>query len=243
MIQYRNTIEAIYLHLDEVQQLVANFGTRERIPSIEVDLAMDKLRNVYDLMLSLRLETIQENHVPDQSVDVPFEVEVQNTAEEQKMDTALPKENLISESIKSRIYADERESIEETKEKTKAEKESRVRVPQTNVSSGEGIKEKSFSKEDSLQKSGDISTYIKSKPIANISNALGLNEKFELIQNLFGGDKIRFEQTMNYLNAASDFNEAYEYLANNFKWDMDDTYVQRILELLRRKLIVKKNDR
>jgi hypothetical protein len=69
-----------------------------------------------------------------------------------------------------------------------------------------------------------------------------LNEKFELINELFGGDKARFEQMMQELNVAGSFVEAYNYLNTTFNWDMDSPYVQRLLELIRRKLIVKRDE-
>ena len=53
---YKNTVEAVYIHLDEIQQIIANMGTDGTIHNIELDLAMDKLRYVYDLMISLKGE-------------------------------------------------------------------------------------------------------------------------------------------------------------------------------------------
>ncbi|MBA7516680.1 hypothetical protein ES705_08728 [subsurface metagenome] len=91
-------------------------------------------------------------------------------------------------------------------------------------------------------KKKDISSQLQSSPISSISGAIGLNEKFELINELFEGDKDTFESTLQVLNMAGSFVEAYNYLDKNFNWDMDNAYVQRILELIRRKLIVRRNE-
>lgn len=247
MRQYKNTIEAIYLHLDEVQQLVAEFGANGKVYSIDIDLALDKLRNVYDLMLSLKIESLSNADVEVDPTEVPLEINPQVQFVEEPKLVAQVKETSIGDTIRAQITKedDEAAEIEREKERTRAEKESRVRTPQSNYTNTENYKENPvYNEEPVTQKNQvDITSYIKSKPISNITAAIGLNEKFELIQNLFGGDKVKFEQTMNYLNAASDFNEAYEYLAGNFKWDMNSTYVQKILELIRKKLIVKKNER
>ncbi len=242
MIQYKNTIEAIYLNLDEVQQLVAGFGTNSKIHTIELDLALDKLRNVYDLMLSLKLENILVTENGDIPMDVPLEIKAQEADLPEIKPVEQSKESSVSEVIKAQFAKQEVIIPDVEKEKTRAEKESRVRMPQNVSDTTEIHKEKVESKDVTDTQKVD-SPYIKQKPVSNIVSALGLNEKFELIQNLFGGDKVKFEQTMNYLNGASDFNEAYEYLSGNFKWDMNNQYVQRILELIRKKLIVKKNER
>jgi hypothetical protein len=94
----------------------------------------------------------------------------------------------------------------------------------------------------SKAKSNEKPSGLKSNPMASIMSAMGLNEKFEIINELFGGDKEKFEQTMQELNMAGSFVEAYNYLNTTFNWDMDNTYVQRILELIRRKLIVKRDE-
>jgi hypothetical protein len=237
MIHYKNTIEAIYLQIDEVQQLVSNFGAQGKIPGIEIDLALDKLRHVYDLMLSLRIEN---NGYGDfqESGTIPFEVEEQKV----QVEEIIP---VKGSSIKDQIMKEEAE-FQEAKEKTRAEKESRVRVGGNESFGSETLKPKTnynLDEQASEKARIDLSTQFKTKPVSNLTNAMGLNEKFELIHHLFGGDKNKFEQTMNYLNAASDFNEAYEYLSGNFNWDMNDNSVQKILELVRRKLIVKKNER
>ena len=78
--------------------------------------------------------------------------------------------------------------------------------------------------------------------IGSIGTAIGLNEKFELINQLFGGSKEKFERTLEVLDMAGSFVEAYNYIEEQFEWDMDDVYVQRILELIRRKLIVRRNE-
>jgi hypothetical protein len=94
----------------------------------------------------------------------------------------------------------------------------------------------------SKTKQDDIVSQLKSQGASGIASTLGLNEKFELINELFDGNKEKFEFTMQVLNEAGSFVEAYNYLKDNFKWDMDSQYVQRMLELIRRKLIVRRND-
>jgi hypothetical protein len=83
---------------------------------------------------------------------------------------------------------------------------------------------------------------IKTQNPLTIGSSLGLNEKFELISELFGGSKEKFESTMQILNKAGSFVEAYNYLQENFNWDMDSQFVQRLLEIIRQKLIIRRND-
>jgi hypothetical protein len=94
----------------------------------------------------------------------------------------------------------------------------------------------------SKSKQEDVASHLKSQGVSGFTSSLGLNEKFELINELFDGNREKFEHTLQVLNMAGSFVEAYNYLKDNFNWNMDHPHVQRLLEQIRRKLIVNRND-
>lgn len=88
---------------------------------------------------------------------------------------------------------------------------------------------------------GDLSAKLKSKPIGDIASAVGINDKYKLVRDLFGGNPDVYEKTIAELNRATNFNEAFKYINDNFDWEMEDESVQLLLDLVRRKFIVDKN--
>jgi len=88
----------------------------------------------------------------------------------------------------------------------------------------------------------NISSKIQSTPISNIGSALGINDRFKLINDLFNGDKDSFQNTIGILDGAANFNEAFNYITSSFDWDMEEDSVHLLLELVRRKFIVNKNE-
>ena len=88
----------------------------------------------------------------------------------------------------------------------------------------------------------DISSKIQSKPIRNIASALGINDRFKLINELFNGDKGSFQNTIGILDGAANFNEAFTYINTSFDWDMEEDSVQLLLDLVRRKFIINQNE-
>jgi len=99
-----------------------------------------------------------------------------------------------------------------------------------------------FINESLAGKKQDISSKIQSTPISNIGSALGINDRFKLINDLFNGDKDSFQNTIGILNGAANFNEAFNYITSSFDWDMEEDSVQLLLELVRRKFIVNQNE-
>ncbi|PLX11557.1 MAG: hypothetical protein C0597_14855 [Marinilabiliales bacterium] len=81
----------------------------------------------------------------------------------------------------------------------------------------------------------DVSSKMQSKPINDINSAIGLNDKFIFIRELFGNDKMHYHETIQILNNFDNYDNAVEFLDENFDWDSDDTNYMRLKELVRRK--------
>ncbi len=82
----------------------------------------------------------------------------------------------------------------------------------------------------------DISSKFHSQPISDISLAIGLNDKFRYIRELFDGDNVEYTETLKFLNNVKSENEAADYLNDKFEWDMETKLVKSLLELTARKL-------
>ena len=252
---YKNTVEAVYTYLNEIGDVISNYTETNNLSAIDIDLALDKLRRTYDLMLELKKESQNQpitstktsitQPQPTRS-DKDIEKVKQNIIAESKPKETAPTEEMVEFEEQE---APMKQPVEDIKANTNVQAETPVEEKQTskkvqNILSDKFSNEPSLNDELSKNSSKtDLASHLTSKPIADLNSALALNEKFELINNLFGGDKQIFEHTLNILNMAGNFNEAYNYLRSNFSWDLDDIYVQKLLDLIRRKLITNKDER
>ena len=244
--QYRNTIEAIYAELNEVLQMVANMGADETIPAIELDLAMEKMRRTYDLLYQIK--SVAGEATQPVVPKAPKVVQKEKTKVEQKTEVvAEVKEEVVfelEESVREETVTQpsaKKEASEIAKKiKDEVQRESKKEQEESVTLSDKFNDERGILNEELESKvnKDDLSSRLSSAPISDLNKAIGINEKFEFINNLFNGDKASFDKTIEMLNMATNFNEAYNYLNTTFKWDMDNTYAQRLLELIRRKLIV-----
>ena len=74
-------------------------------------------------------------------------------------------------------------------------------------------------------------------PVRDIRSAIGLNDRVLLINTLFQQDAVRFQNTLNALNALGSLSEAEDYLLANFpQWNLDSEVVYRFMMAVRRKL-------
>lgn len=243
--EFRNTLGALMADADELRELLGRLEKEETLSVIELDLVLEKLRHIYDLVLDMRGEVKQANKNIRESATA--ESPSQKNEPEMEIIREEPKEDLKRSAEETQAKEQWKEATRQQITKELKEQESPHKEPEQKRSYvSDRFKTSKPTLNDELASKGrgeDLSSRLASKPVANIAGAIGLNEKFELIKELFDGDKEKFEKTMQVLNAAKSFVEAYNYLKENFDWDMDNTHVQRLLELIRRKLIVRRDDR
>ena len=72
--------------------------------------------------------------------------------------------------------------------------------------------------------------------ITDLRKAIGLNDKFLMIRDLFGGDAARYEDTIDTLNEFDDLDECMIYIVENFRWNPDSEGAKLLVSLLERKL-------
>ena len=234
-------INEIIRQVGNIGEKLSSLQSEESLPSIELDIILGDIRELYEQVKLLQKPSSQSVEVAEhvQETDAGMapgeQAESGNTStgdEPASSDTAPVKETATAEVSTGR----------KTASKAGAAAAGKAIEPSTIADKFKG--EKKFINESlagNLEKD-NISSKIQSKPIQNINTALGVNDRFKLIRDLFNGDKESFQNTITILNGASNFNEAFNYITSSFDWDMEDESVQLLLELVRRKFIVNQNE-
>ncbi len=91
----------------------------------------------------------------------------------------------------------------------------------------------------STQSDESIATKLKSNPVADLKKAIGINEKFALINELFQGDINAYNDAIEVLNTAVDEPTAISYLeqtlASKYGWDAADESYLKLRNLVERR--------
>ncbi len=90
-------------------------------------------------------------------------------------------------------------------------------------------------KMQSAKQEGAISSVMHSKPIADIGAAIGMNDKFYFIRELFSGDTIAYHDTIIRLNAAASLGEAMKILDESTVMGSDPSAQSSFVDVVRRK--------
>ena len=72
-------------------------------------------------------------------------------------------------------------------------------------------------------------------PVSALRRAIGINDKFLMIRDLFDGDARAYEAALDKLDAFGDFDDCMIYIAENYVWNANSDGAKFLMELLERK--------
>ncbi len=90
---------------------------------------------------------------------------------------------------------------------------------------------------DTLAAPHDIASELRNRPVEDLESAIGINDKFLLIRDLFEGDSTAYTETIRTLNSFDDFDECMIHIALNYSWNPNSDGAKLLTELLERKLL------
>ncbi|HSA04806.1 MAG TPA: hypothetical protein P5145_04350 [Tenuifilaceae bacterium] len=235
--------------IDEANELIGRAIGLEKLSTIERDIILDKLAKAYDCLLTGQLVSVEIKHTePVKSVAKNIEPVVER--QQPKIDTVIAVE---SEKIAKPTISEKKEEVVVEKPKPEPQKpsvipsaklEETLKPEQTDHAQGEILAEKFQGKQKFRNEiiaehttKLDMSTKLQNKPIGDLTKAIGINDKFLFIKELFNGDSARYSETISHLNSFADLNDAIIYLQDNFEWAESNEYAAKFIDLVRRKFI------
>jgi len=225
---YRHTLEAALESLHEIEELISGFSSSEKIPAVEIDLVLQKMRNMYELMLMVKKEPengeATEVAEKNATTTIPAPAAPAPVAPAPAPATPAPAPAAASPAAAA--------SQEKPSKRTKTV-ETLADQFQGGTTLHESLHRKLSKEEDTLAHA---------KPVTELLAAIGINDRYTFIRELFNGDAGKFESAVKFLNDATSFNDAYNYMLLYFNWDMESEPVQLLLDIIRRKYIKNKHE-
>ena len=256
-------IELLENDLKEIATLVETFREPEKIGSAFLELLRQKhetLGKEIRLLDYWATDNIAKARPAVQSVLTSQPLE-QPSAE--KSTKTMPRTEVRSEEKPKKVedyFAAELETMEDPlaeavgtkEEEQKTEEKTQEETRETETRKEEAKKEEtrreekrpeprreepkvSAKKAVSGNKAADIAQY--GTPVDDINKAIGINDRFLFMRELFGGDKMAFDAAIETVNAASSYEQAHEYFRQQYSWEETDDTVELFLKAVHRRFL------
>lgn len=215
--EIKYTIEILTKDIQDIEKLVGNLRNSEDDSSIDLDLALSKLRNVYEILTMIKADRLSE--------------------------LIREKKNLSSGKAESEAKKPEPEAKPDPEPPEEPGTEPEPVAKSTPEAADPSILAEKFSAESSINenlagKQGhDIESKLVGQPIDNISRNIGINDRFLIIRELFEGDADQFRKLVDRLDRAENYEEAKGIMETQFVESMDHEGVEILESLVKRRHI------
>ncbi|MCF8227121.1 MAG: hypothetical protein K9J30_14685 [Bacteroidales bacterium] len=264
--ELKHTIQILTKDIQEIEKLVRNLNKYPSPPRIELDLAMAKLRNVYELLSLISADTTDEL-IKAESIEAGPVTE-KRPSEEKKIEDAKEMEETEKKDTKEEIpnkaaeksagppqepvsdSEGERESKTDGSVSTSGEKEPEEKQSppdaeeepgKTSILAEKFTKDKSINEKIASMTGEKTSGKYTGEPIDSIRRNIGINDRFLIIRELMSGDNEEYNRLINTLDECSNFNEAFNHIQNRFPKHLEHEGVKVLVNLARRKFISRGN--
>lgn len=226
----KSAIDIILRDLKEAGDLIDDLKNKPEYPELQIEMVRAKCRSAEDLIRLVGeiisqtagrgLIVEEEKEGRESDADHPVSV---STGDVPELEDSEP-ENEIREREEIKEEVSNTESHEE-KPEIRTEKIVADRFAHLSSRINEKVG-------DSKKAEGKTRTM----PVTDLHKALGINDRFFFIKELFGGREESFRQTINSLNSASTMDEATGILKETLRDKADSEPASQLLELVHRKL-------
>ncbi len=241
-------------NIGKLEKIVRNSLNNNELHQIDRDLILEKLRNIYEEVLSCDFQQ-QEQNITNTSFTLSDSWETDNIPEKSVKDNDSPEEEIsentpIKESEKEQTYEQEAEGNDAVPEKENIEKEiseaEQNEEKQENDKSSETethylILNENDTEETIVYQAPEEEEEEETKEHGVKENTLAAEiseeQKHQIADDLFNGDLSRSEALIQVLDDFDDFDNAILYLQEHFSDKSDKQSVALLADALSSKLI------
>jgi hypothetical protein len=215
--ELKYTLEILTKDIQDIEKLVGNLLNSPEGSALEMDLALSKLRNVYELLAAIRsdMETTRKGKAAPSATGL--------ADREPEAGQEPP------------AAGAEGEAVTEEPEQETAAKPGPVPTKNGGIIAEKFTAGSSINENLAGSREPDMDSKLMGQPIDSISRNIGINDRFLIIRELFDGDSDRFVKLIRDLDQAGDLQSAKRLLEEQFDQSPDHEGISILASLVKRR--------
>ena len=229
---FNATIDLIIKDLNDAYKIIDDFKSYHSVPELHVELAKAKCKSSAEIIALLKKDEIiapkpqfENKKIVEKDI---FTIE-KTVVEEKEIPEKIQKiaiKQPVEESVKEVVAKPVTEKANKTQQK-----------PSSIIADSFGDMSTRINEQLGSKKSkDDVTEIIKSKPISSLRSAIGLNDRFLLMREIFNGNTDKYEQTIAKLEDTLSIADAKAIISEHSNPDDENESMVLLLDLVKRKL-------
>lgn len=214
-----STLDIIIRDLREAREIIDDMKNYPGVPILQIELAKSKCKSAGEIIELLK-------SAPERNV--PLKEGKRETVNETVDKTAVIKETHEEKMMAEEVPV-EKESADSNVVFEKSQEPSILADQFVNMH--ESINEQMGGRNPE----NDVTKILYGKPVIRLTEAIGLNDKFLFIRELFDGNSELYNQAISKLDVADNYADARNLLISYMGENNDTDAVRQLIDLLKRK--------
>jgi len=225
---FNAAIELIIKDLNDACKIIDDFKSYPSVPELHIEFAKAKCKSSAEIIALLKKnENIAPKPQPENKKFAEEDIlTIEKTVVEEKEIPEEPKKIAVKQLVE--------ESVKEVEVKPLTEK---VQKPSSIIADNFAEMPVRINEQIGNRRSkDDVTEIIKSKHISSLRSAIGLNDSFLLIREIFNGDKGKYEQAITKLEEVASIADAKAIISEYSNPEDENEALVLLLDLVKRKL-------
>lgn len=250
---FNTTIDIIIKDLREAREIIDDLKHYPGVPQIQVELAKSKCKSAEEIIALLKTMKLEFQSPSGQKAEVIKVTDIVEDVKVIKSTKPVRPEVLIeindkedSQSLTAKVNSKKEPEVikPSVKEKQVKQDDTMIRKKLREKQTDKNIVADKFSARSNtyneqlgnIKSEGDISSVIKSRPVTNLTEAIGINDKFLFIREIFDGDPLSYYEAIAKLNNVENLSDAKAVIMSYTGESDENETVKQLLDLVKRKL-------
>jgi hypothetical protein len=227
---FNATIDLIIKDLDEVRIIIDDLKYYPGVPSLQIELAKSKCKSAGEVIALLKSEKDVApalSITPALQVTSPPVVTSQIVISEEVDSPVVDSHVVVSEDIYPDVVSNHVDKSQKIQKK----------AMESTIIADKFSHQSSINEQLGGQKGDDdVSDFLKTQPLASLSEAIGVNDRFLFIREIFNGNKEEYATAISQLNNARSLSDARVVITSYTGEKNENEAVKQLLNLVKRKL-------
>jgi len=226
---FNSTIDLIIKDLNEARDIIDDLKRYPGVPAIQVELAKSKCKSAGEVIALLK--NMKNNFAAP-------EVKVHKKEESKSIEVILDDLSEVQQTKESQPQT----SIEQTftpvpEKKTEHIQPGKKSAESTIIADQFSHLSTSYNEQlGSMKHEDDLSEILKTKPVTNLSEAIGVNDRFLFIREIFNGNQELYDQAIIKLDSVMSMEDASAVIKSYTGDDGEYEVIKQLLDIVKRKL-------
>jgi hypothetical protein len=232
---FNATIDLIIKDLNEAREIIDDLKKYPGVPALQVEFAKSKCKSAAEVIALIKTMGEIVPEVRQEAPQLKIKAEVKTEPEALVIEVA-PKVIVRPKEKKKETVSEELTQL------TGSKKEEAKKIPEKIADApiiADRFTDISDSFHDKLleqKKNDDVSVFQKVKQISSLAEAIGLNDRFLYIREIFNGDKEKYGQAISHLDDVKTIADARAVIMSYTGNSNENDAVVHLLDLIKRKL-------